>query len=30
VRALADIRQIPVRDLCAQLTATGERMFGAW
>jgi TatD DNase family protein len=30
VRALADIKQIPVKDLCAQLTATGERMFGAW
>jgi len=30
VRALADIKQIPVADLCAQLMATGERMFGAW
>jgi TatD DNase family protein len=30
VRALADLRQIGVTDLCAQLTATGERMFGPW
>ena len=30
VRALADIKQIGVADLCGQLTATGERMFGSW
>jgi len=30
VRALADVKQIGVADLCAQLTATGERMFGPW
>ena len=30
IRALAEIRQTPVADLCAQLTATGERMFGPW
>jgi TatD DNase family protein len=30
VRALAGIRQTGVADLCAQLTATGERMFGPW
>jgi TatD DNase family protein len=30
VRALARIKQIPVADMCAQLMATGERMFGAW
>jgi TatD DNase family protein len=30
VRALADIKQVTVEDLCAQLTATGERMFGPW
>jgi TatD DNase family protein len=30
VRALAEIKQIGVADLCAQLMATGERMFGAW
>ena len=30
VRALAGIKQIGVADLCAQLTATGERMFGPW
>jgi TatD DNase family protein len=30
VRALADIKQIGVADLCAQLTATGERVFGPW
>jgi TatD DNase family protein len=30
VRALAELRQTPVADLCARLTATGERMFGPW
>jgi TatD DNase family protein len=30
VRALAGLKQVPVVDLCAQLTATGERMFGPW
>jgi TatD DNase family protein len=30
VRALAEIKQLPVADMCAQLMATGERMFGAW
>ena len=30
VRALADIKQIPVTDMCARLMATSERMFGAW
>jgi len=30
VRALADIKQIPVTDMCAHLMATSERMFGAW
>ena len=30
VRALADIKQVTVEALCAQLTATGERMFGPW
>ncbi len=30
VRALAGIKQIGVADLCAQLAATGERMFGPW
>jgi TatD DNase family protein len=30
VRALADLKQVGVADLCAQLTATGERMFGPW
>jgi TatD DNase family protein len=30
VRALADVKQTGVADLCAQLTATGERMFGPW
>ena len=30
VRALAEIKQIPVADMCVQLMATGERMFGAW
>jgi TatD DNase family protein len=30
VRALAEIKQIAVEALCAQLTETGERMFGPW
>jgi TatD DNase family protein len=30
VRALAEIKQIPLADMCARLMATGERMFGAW
>jgi TatD DNase family protein len=30
VRALADIKQVTVEDLCAQLTTTGERVFGPW
>jgi len=30
VRALAGIKQIGLADLCGQLTATGERMFGPW
>jgi TatD DNase family protein len=30
VRAVAEIKQIPVADMCGQLVATGERMFGAW
>src|SRR5438034_8546105 len=30
MRALADLKQVPVADMCAQLTATGERMFGLW
>jgi len=30
VRALAGLRQVPVADLCGQLMATGERMFGPW
>jgi TatD DNase family protein len=30
VRALADLKQVGVADLCAQLTATGERMLGPW
>jgi TatD DNase family protein len=30
VRALADLKQVPVADMCAQLMATGERMFGPW
>jgi TatD DNase family protein len=30
VRALADIKQVTVEALCAQLTTTGERMFGPW
>ncbi len=30
VRCLADVRQISVADMCALVTATGERMFGRW
>src|SRR5438034_6466777 len=30
VRALADLKQVPVADMCAQVTAAGERMFGLW
>jgi TatD DNase family protein len=30
VRCLADIKQLPVAELCALVTATGERMFGPW
>jgi TatD DNase family protein len=28
VRCLAEIKQIPVQDMCASLMATGERAFG--
>jgi TatD DNase family protein len=30
VRALADVKQIGVAEMCALVTATGERMFGPW
>jgi TatD DNase family protein len=30
VRCLADVKQIGVEDICALVTATGERMFGPW
>jgi TatD DNase family protein len=30
VRFLADVKQISVADMCALVTATGERMFGRW
>jgi TatD DNase family protein len=30
VRALAALKRLPVGELCAQLTATGERVFGRW
>jgi len=30
VRALAALKQLPVGQMCAQLTATGERVFGRW
>jgi len=30
VRCLADVKQVAVADMCAQVTATGERMFGPW
>jgi len=30
IRLLADVRQVAVAELCALVTATGERMFGPW
>jgi TatD DNase family protein len=30
VRALADLKAIDVEDLCAAVSATGERLFGPW
>jgi hypothetical protein len=30
VRYLAEIKQIPVEDMCASLMAAGERAFGPW
>ena len=30
VRCLADVKQVGVADMCALVTATGERMFGPW
>jgi TatD DNase family protein len=30
LRALADLKQIAVEQMCALVTATGERMFGPW
>ena len=30
VRRLADVKQLAVADMCALVTATGERMFGPW
>jgi len=30
VRCLADVKQTGVEDMCARVTATGERMFGPW
>jgi TatD DNase family protein len=30
LRALAEVKQIGVADLCASVTATGERVFGPW
>ena len=30
VRALAEVRGEPVDDLCAAISATGERVFGPW
>jgi TatD DNase family protein len=30
VRALAALKQLPVDQMCAQLTATGARVFGGW
>ncbi len=30
VRCLAEVKQVSVADMCALVTATGERMFGPW
>ena len=30
IRCLAEIKQISVEDMCALVTATGERVFGSW
>ena len=30
VRCLADVKRVGVADMCALVTATGERMFGPW
>jgi TatD DNase family protein len=30
LRALADVKQMPVAELCAAVTATAERVFGPW
>ncbi|MGD0374742.1 MAG: TatD family hydrolase [Streptosporangiaceae bacterium] len=30
LRALAEVKQMPVADLCAAVTSTGERLFGPW
>ncbi len=30
LRAIAEVKQIGVAELCAAVTATGERVFGAW
>jgi TatD DNase family protein len=30
LRALADVKQLPVADLCAAVSATAERVFGPW
>ena len=30
VRCLAEVKQISVEDMCALITANGERMFGSW
>jgi TatD DNase family protein len=30
LRALADLKQIAIAEMCALVTATGERMFGPW
>jgi TatD DNase family protein len=30
IRRLASVKQVSVEDMCALVTATGERMFGPW
>jgi TatD DNase family protein len=30
LRCLAGIKQLPVEDMCALVTATGERVYGPW
>jgi hypothetical protein len=30
LRCIAEVKQLDVAELCAAITATGERVFGPW